>query len=171
LEPALNSDRRSFLESATRLLQAGVGIFLGIPFVKYIVHPFLDSTSQEMWSTVDNFSDIPVGDPQRRTFTVIDNDGWSEHADERTVWVVRNSDDQAVVFTAICPHQGCSINWRAAAGNFRCACHESTFNESGHRLDGPSPRDMDRLEYKVYNGLLLVKYQSFPTGTQKISQK
>jgi Rieske Fe-S protein len=167
----LNSDRRSFMETATRLIQAGVGIFLGIPLIKYIVHPFWDTASREMWSTVGNFSDMPVGDPQRRTFTVVDHDGWAERADERTVWVVRNADDQSVVFSAICPHQGCSINWRAAAGNFRCACHDSTFSESGRRLDGPSPRDMDRLEYKIYNGLLLVKYQTFRTGAQENSEK
>jgi Rieske Fe-S protein len=111
-----------------------------------------------LWSAAGNLSDIPLGDPQKRTFLAAEHDGWSERLVERSVWVVRYTDDRAAVFNAACPHQGCTLTWKAEAQTFKCPCHEASFNLNGEVLNGPAPRSLDKLEYKTDSGVLLVKY-------------
>jgi len=80
------------------------------------------------------------------------------------VWVLRNPDDSVSVYTAVCPHLGCTVNWKTESKNFNCACHQNSFDLAGKLLSGPAVRPMDTLDYKVEAGLLYVKYQSFKTG-------
>src|SRR5437667_8485469 len=44
---------------------------------------------------------------------------------------------------------------------FICPCHLGVFAPDGKLLGGPPPRDMDRLETKVENGVLKTQYQFF----------
>ena len=52
-----------------------------------------------------------------------------------------------------------------AAGDFACPCHASAFDPAGKRLSGPSPRDMDALETKIEDGVILVDFKTYRTGT------
>lgn len=114
-----------------------------------------------MWSEAGALSDVPVGEPQRKILTMTEHDGWSQNVVQKSVWVLRNPDDTVAVFTAVCPHLGCTINWKTDSKIFNCACHQSYFDLSGKLLSGPAPRPMDTLEYKVESGSLFVKYQNF----------
>lgn len=120
-----------------------------------------------MWSEAGVLSDVPVGEPQQKKLTLTERDGWSQNVVEKTVWILRNPDDTVVIFTAVCPHLGCTINWATASKNFKCGCHNSYFDLSGKILSGPAPRTMDTLEYKVEGGLLFVKYQNFKPAMSK----
>jgi Rieske Fe-S protein len=154
-----SGDRRSFLTQTLRLLQAGIALFLAIPIVRYVLYPVLqNATSEDLWSTAGNLSEMPVGEPLKRTFLAAERDGWSERLVERSVWVVRHSDDRTAVFNAACPHLGCTIAWKAETNNFKCPCHEATFNRNGEMMNGPAARGLDKLEYKTDSGVLLVKY-------------
>jgi Rieske Fe-S protein len=158
----VSSGRRLFFAQVIRLLQAGLALFLAIPVVRYILYPILETRASDgMWSSAGNVSEIPIGEPQKRTFLVAEHDGWSERRVERSVWVVRYNEDRAAVYNALCPHQGCAINWKAEAQSFKCPCHESSFNLDGGVTNGPSPRGLDKLEYKTDSGVLLVKYQNW----------
>ena len=114
-----------------------------------------------MWSDAGVLSDMPVGEPQRKILAITERDGWTQRIVDRAVWVLRKPDDTLAVFTAVCPHLGCTINWKTESKNFGCACHDSHFDLAGRMLSGPSARPMDTLEYKVEDGLLYVKYQNF----------
>src|SRR5215471_7916460 len=127
-----SDDRRSFLTQVIRLLKAGIAIFFAIPIVRYVFYPVFGSgASEDLWSAAGSFSDIPVGEPQRRTFLAAERDGWSERLVERSVWVIRDTDDRTTVFNAVCPHLGCTIGWRADAQTFKCPCHEAAFSLKG----------------------------------------
>jgi menaquinol-cytochrome c reductase iron-sulfur subunit len=139
-----------------------MGFFIAIPVVRYVLYPAVKAdATDEMWSDVGKITDFAVAEPQQRSFTIIEHDGWAERLVEKTVWVIRNSDDSTVVFTAVCPHLGCTIKWRTEVNNFNCGCHQSTFDVSGKLVSGPAPRPMDLLETKVDGGTLLVRYQNF----------
>jgi len=45
-------------------------------------------------------------------------------------------------FTSVCTHQGCSVQWTFAGGQFTCACHGSRFDTSGGVTRGPATRDL-----------------------------
>ena len=56
-------------------------------------------------------------------------------ADGADILIQRTAADSVVAFSAVCPHQGCTV-----AANFVCPCHGSTFDPAtGNRLSGPAP--------------------------------
>lgn len=65
----------------------------------------------------------------------------------KQIWVVR---DEARIFVlrSVCTHLGCTPNWLAAEGKFKCPCHGSGFRFSGMNFEGPAPRPLER--YRVY---------------------
>jgi cytochrome b6-f complex iron-sulfur subunit len=66
------------------------------------------------------------------------------------VWLVRTPDDvaqHAAGFYAVlvtCTHLGCTPNYLAAEGKFKCPCHGSGFRLTGINFEGPAPRPLER---------------------------
>jgi cytochrome b6-f complex iron-sulfur subunit len=50
--------------------------------------------------------------------------------------------------TAICTHLGCTVN--AVETGFKCPCHGSTYDLSGHNTGGPAPNPL--IYYRIYKG-------------------
>ena len=62
------------------------------------------------------------------------------------VWIVREPGGFYALSTT-CTHLGCTPNWLAAEGKFKCPCHGSGFIISGINVEGPAPRPLER--YKI----------------------
>ena len=66
------------------------------------------------------------------------------------VWLVRVPDDivqHASGFYAlltVCTHLGCTPNYLAAEGKFKCPCHGSGYHLTGINFEGPTPRPLER---------------------------
>jgi cytochrome b6-f complex iron-sulfur subunit len=67
------------------------------------------------------------------------------------VWIVKTPDDvaqRASGFFALlvtCTHLGCTPNYLAAEGKFKCPCHGSGFRAAtGINFEGPAPRPLER---------------------------
>jgi menaquinol-cytochrome c reductase iron-sulfur subunit len=101
---------------------------------------------------------------------VVSENGWEKTRVRRAVWVRREAGNERAlsVFSPICPHLGCPINWHPDQSHFLCPCHGGNFNSSGQLLSGPPPRGMDSLEFEVRAGRLWVRWQDFKIG---VSQK
>jgi cytochrome b6-f complex iron-sulfur subunit len=63
----------------------------------------------------------------------------------RRIWVVREV-DKLYVIEAKCTHLGCTPNWLAAEGKFKCPCHGSGYTPDGINIEGPAPRPLERLK-------------------------
>jgi cytochrome b6-f complex iron-sulfur subunit len=61
------------------------------------------------------------------------------------VWVVREV-DKIYVIQAKCTHLGCTPNWLASEGKFKCPCHGSGFTPDGVNIEGPAPRPLERFK-------------------------
>ncbi|MFQ5714912.1 MAG: ubiquinol-cytochrome c reductase iron-sulfur subunit [Candidatus Scalinduaceae bacterium] len=61
------------------------------------------------------------------------------------IWVVREV-DKLYVIEAKCTHLGCTPNWLAAEGKFKCPCHGSGYTPDGINIEGPAPRPMERFK-------------------------
>lgn len=61
------------------------------------------------------------------------------------VWIVRNEEGIYAIF-AKCTHLGCTPNWLATDGKFKCPCHGSGFTIDGINFEGPAPRALERLK-------------------------
>ena len=46
-------------------------------------------------------------------------------------------DGEVRAFSAVCPHAGCVVDWKAARGEIVCPCHNGRFDDQGGILGGP----------------------------------
>lgn len=67
-------------------------------------------------------------------------------------WVLQLKPGQFSAVDAICPHQGCQVEFVSASAGFACPCHFSRFGADGSRIDGPAPRGLTKLNVTVANG-------------------
>lgn len=160
-----NNERRSFLGVLSGLIAAGISAVLGVNIGRFAVSPALSAAGAENWSDLGPIADIPEGKPVKRNVVVAQDAGWGKFQSQRAIWVIR-SGEKVTVFTAVCPHLGCTVS--AKDDVFICACHDSTWDVAGTAQGGPTPRGLDSLEYKVENDALKVRYQDFKQG---IAQK
>ncbi len=111
------------------------------------------------------------------SITVIDDlvDAWNMFPDVPigSIWLRKVGDGPVLAFNTVCPHLGCSIDYKPAENHFFCPCHTSAFDMAGKKTNEIPPRDMDVLEVSMRtngqedaNGLeIWVKYQNFRRGT------
>ena len=163
--PALIS-RRIFLRYVVGAVGSFVGIVAGAPIIGYLGGVFQAKGLSAQWiklGRVEQFSDAA---PQAVQFTLTRQDGWVETREARSCWVVHDGDKLAVL-NGRCTHLGCAYHWEREGENenrFFCPCHGGVYDIGGHVIDGPPPRQLDRLETKVENGDLLALYQDFRLG-------
>jgi cytochrome b6-f complex iron-sulfur subunit len=73
--------------------------------------------------------------------------------DGTKVLVTRPSEDEAVAFSAVCPHEGCTV---APDGEqLTCPCHGSQFELSGEVKRGPAQRGLTPFPVRVVDGQVL----------------
>ena len=65
---------------------------------------------------------------------------------------------QGMVYAADleCPHKGTMVQWQPAQQRFFCPKHKSTFRAEGTRIQGKSPRSLDRYAIRLEGGKLVV---------------
>ena len=165
------SDRRSFLESAFWAFSSIYAALLGIPTLRYILHPLRHRTmtEPEEFIRIGRVADFPLNRPVRVTILADMRDAWNRLDKVRrgSVWVVRRGARDLRILSTICPHLGCGIVWEGEKARFSCPCHDSRFRRDGTRTAGPSPRDMDPLEVRIEGKDVFVKYVRFETGTKE----
>jgi menaquinol-cytochrome c reductase iron-sulfur subunit len=156
------ASRRSYLGWLIGLCGAGVGAVLALPLIRYTIYPLRAQTTETKWSDAGLVSDLqPATTPVQRLITVEQVDGWRKTVSEKPVYVVKDSTGQLQALSAVCPHLGCSVQWRDAKREFECPCHAASFSADGAKVGGPSPRAMDALRSQIQNGHLMVRYQYF----------
>jgi menaquinol-cytochrome c reductase iron-sulfur subunit len=183
-------NRRSFLGFAVFGLGAIFTAILGVPVVGYLLDPLRRKGTQSNFKRVDGIrlDALAPNIPQQGVIQDTRRDGWVLYPNNDVVgriWVVMvgahptlenaeqinqfNRDANRkkaylLVFTTICPHLGCSVNFDA--GTFICPCHAATFTVAGVRTGttNPAARNMDTLEWEIDPDdpkLLRVQYQNF----------
>jgi Rieske Fe-S protein len=161
--------RRRFLSAATQALLGLAGAALAVPAVMFLVFPrgrrIVEGPAD--FVPVGRLDTFPLGGWRRAEVVARLRDAWSlsPAAPVGAVWVRRGSDGGLHVFSSVCPHLGCDVEWKGA--RFECPCHESAYSPDGARLSGPARRGLDRLEHRVREGVLEVKYRRFKTGASE----
>ena len=99
------------------------------------------------------------------TFGVTKTDAYLRTTAPRAIWVYRADEERLVIYNARCTHLGCLVNYQADSETFLSPCHSGLFGlRDGAVLDGPPPRPLDRLEYRIEEGSLAVRYRDFVVG-------
>jgi thiosulfate dehydrogenase (quinone) large subunit len=67
-------------------------------------------------------------------------------------WVLQLSAGQFSAFSAVCPHQQCTIGFVSPSEGFACPCHGSRFSAEGKLLQGPATRGLTAIPVTVTDG-------------------
>ena len=173
-ETELHTDkgRRSFLKICSVVLSSLIGIAYAVPLIRAFISPALQETVSGSTGLLElgSIIDYQVNVPRKVKIKDIKVDAWTKFPPTEigAVWIIMDKDEKFTVFTSICPHLGCGINWDKDSGKFICPCHDSFFDIEGRVLSGPSPRGMDTLTTEIKDGKIFVKYRKMRLG---ISEK
>ena len=166
--------RRGFL---THVFAAGIGLLVGtVPALAGLAF-FLDPiVRKKKGGSGDGFLKMPVsldaleinGEPQLVKIIMDKVDAWNTYLNRPvgSVYLRRTDKDKVVAFNSICPHLGCTVDYKPAEKNYFCPCHTSTFGVDGTMQNDIPPRGLDSLEVQIRNGTeVWLKFQNFRATT------
>ena len=171
--------RNVFLELSTLGIGAAIGGIVTLPVLGFMVLPaFVDQQSDDVdLGAVDDF---PEGQFVVTTYLAAPADG---EVSRRTAYIRHNGTLQGqpsfTILSNRCVHLGCPVQPNGlidedraeterteSAGvvrrspvdpsGFGCPCHGGQYDTEGNRTAGPPVRALDRHEYKIVNGRLIV---------------
>lgn len=125
----------------------------------------ITSASSGKWIDVVPAAEIGGSKPVAGKIVAEEVAGWAKSLAEHSVYILPGKNNQ--VLSAVCPHEGCEVSWRADENVFSCPCHDSNFAADGSRIYGPARRGLDLLPARVVDGKLQVQYQSFVNNTSE----
>jgi cytochrome b6-f complex iron-sulfur subunit/menaquinol-cytochrome c reductase iron-sulfur subunit len=160
--------RRGALKHLLVLGGAATACIVAAPAAVFVAAPAraAGGSGAERWVKTVRLDALTEGEPKKVAIVDDERDAWSiqRGVDLGSVWLVRHGAD-VVALSAVCPHLGCAIG-SLPDGTFVCPCHDSSFTATGDAVNGPSPRGMDPLATKVEDGVVLVDFKRFRSGTR-----
>lgn len=170
-----DKERRSALGVIGGLMATVVGAGFSIPAALYLFDPVArrraGGPAEGAPLPVAPLAEVPDvaagAAPLRLTVVASEqHDAWNRLQEVRlgSVWLCKTG-DQLSCFSTACPHAGCGIDFDPERRLFICPCHGSSFALDGSRREGPSPRDMDRLDVDVHEGQVRCRFQRFRTAS------
>jgi Rieske Fe-S protein len=169
-------ERSKFLEGATIGIGAAIGGIVTLPVLGFAVAPaFVDQDYPNV--DLGPLENYPEGDWQIATFTSAPEDG---KVSRRTAFVRYNGmKDNVPSFSILsnrCVHLGCPTQPQGPPGEpkevetsmdpitltptqpsgYGCPCHGGAYDVEGNRTAGPPVRALDRYEYSIVEGSLVL---------------
>lgn len=163
-------DRRTALKVISGVFGCTAASAVGVPALRAVLSPVFTDTmsSPEGFVPIAALARVPDRGPPVRVTVVLAGvrDAWNvlPPSEVGAVWIQRRG-ESLTVHSTVCPHLGCGIDYDSAADAFVCPCHTSKFGRDGSVSGGPSPRPLDRLEARVAQGRIEIRYQRFKPGT------
>ena len=172
--------RSVFLETTTLGLGALIGGLVAVPTLGFMIAPaFIRQHPKSV--DLGPYTQFPEGKFVITTFLVNPSQG---EVTRRTAYIRNNgATDQGPSFTILsnrCAHLGCPVQPNGPvfdnrkktkrgsggevvsttptipAGGFGCPCHGGQYDQEGNRTAGPPVRALDRYEYEIHNGHLVL---------------
>jgi len=179
-EPGERFPRSRFLEASTLGIGGIIGGLVTVPAIGFMVVPAyvkqgyrnvdlgpLENFAEGKWFVTTFFMDPTAGDVTRRT-AYIRNNG------------LLNGDPSFTIISNRCAHLGCPVQPNGPvqdnqkkevkgkgeqrvtliptipAGGFGCPCHGGQYDPEGNRTSGPPVRALDRYDYAIKDGHLIL---------------
>lgn len=68
------------------------------------------------------------------------------------------------VFSGICTHLGCIVQWKEEKQHFYCPCHKGYYDREGKVIGGPPPRPLDEYQVEIDKNLVYIKVEDKMEG-------
>ncbi len=135
-------DRRAFLRGAlTGLLITLAAVLFFV--ARYILPTRIRERSLRYTYIMDE-DDLPRRGVRRVDFRY-DRDDRSQSG---RVYVVAG-ERGITIFSPVCTHLGCMVNWDGNRREFLCPCHGGRYAMDGRVLGGPPPKPLTSLPWKI----------------------
>jgi menaquinol-cytochrome c reductase iron-sulfur subunit len=185
LEPGERFPRSKFLEFSTLGLGAVIGGVVTVPVAGFaLLPPFLGQKRHEV--DLGPISDFTEGQWYVATFTVDPNEGEVSRRtafmrNNGSVPVAGKQEPSFTIISNRCAHLGCPVQANGPSGQilglktltehgangevtftptvpagFGCPCHGGQYDTEGNRTAGPPVRALDRYDYEIKNGRLVL---------------
>ena len=149
-------DRRSFVKIVTSALGSLMAAVVGLPVIQYFISPAIGKDSGDEWISLGALDTYPLSTPTLFNFTLTKVNGWEKSSQSYGVFVLREEGKDVVVFSDVCTHLSCRVNWDPDQEEYYCPCHAAYFGKHGEVSSGPPPRPLDRYETKTEGGQLFI---------------
>lgn len=159
--------RRSFMGTLLGVAGIAISALLTVPFMRFALAPLYSAGALSKWSRIGFVDSLPApgAPPVQKEVVYRTLHGWRVTVTRESAFIQRTAEGNILVLSAICPHLGCTVQWRASEGDFFCPCHRSVFGPQGQLIKGPAQRDMDPLPTRRQNGEVLVHFEFFREDT------
>jgi Rieske Fe-S protein len=149
-------DRRSFVKIVTASLGSMMAAIVGLPVIQYFISPALGKTTTDDWISMGSVDNYPFDIPTLFNYTIAKVNGWERSSHSYGAFVLRKEGEDPLVFSDVCTHLSCRVNWNEENSEFYCPCHAAFFSKNGEVVSGPPPRPLDRYEIKVDGDQLFI---------------
>ncbi len=153
--------RRDFIKVTTALVGGFIGALIALPSIAYLLSPTLGKGYAEAFVDLGDLNNYPIGIPTLFQFTRTKVNGWERTGMSYGVFVVRQNETTVRVFSNICTHLGCHVNWHPDVQHYISPCHDGHFDILGKNISGPPPRPLDEYQTKVDGGNLYIMLPSY----------
>jgi Rieske Fe-S protein len=147
--------RRKFLGNAVKGIGGIIALAVATPLAGYFLSPIWKKSKPEL-TPIGTVSQIPENIPTYVTYELRVRDGWYVTTVSQAVWAVNKGNGNLTIFDPRCTHLNCPYYWDDKKNLFTCPCHGGVYSIDGKVLAGPPPRPLDRLEYVIQDGTILL---------------
>jgi len=150
--------RRDFVKIVLAFLGTIMGAVIGIPAISYLLSPATKVQSKEAWIPAGPMENYPIGTPTLFSYTLSTINGWEKTTNSFGAYIVRSNATDVKVFSNMCTHLSCRVNWKNELSEYICPCHDAHFDVEGKVTAGPPPAPLYAYETKVEEGVLYVHH-------------
>ncbi len=111
-------DRRSFVKIVTSSLGSLMAAIVGLPVIQYFISPALGKDAGDDWISLGSVENYPFDIPTLFNFTLTKINGWERSSQSYGVYVLREEGKDVVVFSDVCTHLSCRVNWNEEKEGF-----------------------------------------------------
>jgi menaquinol-cytochrome c reductase iron-sulfur subunit len=158
MDESSDLNRRQFVTVVLASIGTIITAAIGLPAIAYLISPAAKTQAADTWIPLGPLDNYPIGVPTLFNFTRTSVNGWEKTVNSYGAYVVRYNETDHKVFSNVCTHLSCRVNWRKEPSDFHCPCHNGEFDIEGKVVSGPPPRPLDQYETKVENGNLFIHF-------------
>lgn len=156
--------RKRFLGYLIGGISGIIAATIATPLIGYFLSP-LWRKHPPLYTPIARTEDIPMGEPTFITYEQRIRDGWYFTTLSKGAWIVNKDGSEFIVYDPKCTHLNCPYYWDKESKVFLCPCHDGGFDIDGNVIFGPPPRPLDRLEFTIEDGSIMVSGQIVGEGT------
>ncbi len=146
----METNRREFAKKALYGILALLGLGFLVPAVK-IASPLAVRAKELAFFPLISEDEVPRAGVKKTELS------FSVNGKERKARVfILPSAEGPTVFSAVCSHLGCLVNYQKDKGEFVCPCHGGRYDLTGKNIAGPPPAPLTRFPVRMQDGMVLV---------------